>query len=77
MAFRRMTKPRAGTASTVKGSQQDAFGAGRPCPVCGGAATAPNHPFCSSRCQDVDLGRWLKGNYAIPGRPIGLGEEDD
>lgn len=25
-------------------------------------------PFCSQRCTDVDLGRWLKGGYAIPGR---------
>ena len=25
-------------------------------------------PFCSSRCRDVDLNRWLKGSYVIPGR---------
>jgi len=24
------------------------------------------HPFCSKRCADIDLGRWLKGGYAIP-----------
>jgi endogenous inhibitor of DNA gyrase (YacG/DUF329 family) len=23
-------------------------------------------PFCSKRCADVDLSRWLKGAYAIP-----------
>ena len=23
-------------------------------------------PFCSRRCADVDLGRWLTGGYAIP-----------
>jgi endogenous inhibitor of DNA gyrase (YacG/DUF329 family) len=23
-------------------------------------------PFCSGRCKDVDLNRWLKGVYAIP-----------
>jgi len=23
-------------------------------------------PFCSKRCSDVDLGRWLNGSYAIP-----------
>jgi len=23
-------------------------------------------PFCSKRCADVDLGRWLNGSYAIP-----------
>jgi endogenous inhibitor of DNA gyrase (YacG/DUF329 family) len=26
-------------------------------------------PFCSARCQQIDLGRWLKGSYVIPGRP--------
>ena len=29
--------------------------------------TMPRYqPFCSSRCRDIDLGRWLKGNYSIP-----------
>ena len=27
---------------------------------------APWAPFCSQRCKDVDLGRWLKGDYRIP-----------
>ena len=49
----------------------------RPCPVCGRPAVAVQHPFCSQRCRDVDLGRWLKGSYHIPGRAPGLGEEDD
>ena len=26
----------------------------------------PFTPFCSKRCADLDLGRWLKGVYAIP-----------
>jgi endogenous inhibitor of DNA gyrase (YacG/DUF329 family) len=30
-------------------------------------------PFCSKRCADIDLGRWLKGGYVIPGAP-GSGE---
>ncbi len=30
------------------------------------------HPFCSKRCSDIDLGKWLGGNYAIP-----ASEEDD
>ena len=24
------------------------------------------HPFCSSRCAQIDLNRWFGGNYAIP-----------
>ena len=41
----------------------------RPCPVCGKLAHAAHHPFCSPRCADVDLNRWLSGTYAIPGKP--------
>ncbi len=40
----------------------------RPCPVCGKRpADAAFRPFCSARCRQVDLGRWLAGDYAIPG----------
>ncbi len=40
-----------------------------PCPICGKLGQARFSPFCSRRCADIDLGRWLKGGYAIPGRP--------
>lgn len=36
------------------------------CPICGRATEAAFKPFCSKRCADIDLGRWLKGGYAIP-----------
>jgi endogenous inhibitor of DNA gyrase (YacG/DUF329 family) len=36
------------------------------CPICGRAAVAAWRPFCSRRCADVDLGRWLTGAYAVP-----------
>jgi uncharacterized protein len=39
------------------------------CPVCGKQASQDFKPFCSKRCADIDLGRWLKGGYAIPGAP--------
>jgi endogenous inhibitor of DNA gyrase (YacG/DUF329 family) len=38
----------------------------RPCPICGKPAAAPHRPFCSPRCRDVDLGRWLKDVYRLP-----------
>jgi uncharacterized protein len=38
----------------------------RACPICGKAATSQHRPFCSARCAQIDLGRWLKGNYRIP-----------
>lgn len=37
------------------------------CPICGKPAEARWRPFCSRRCADVDLHRWLSGGYAIPG----------
>lgn len=37
-----------------------------PCPICGKAAVEAYDPFCSKRCADVDLQRWLTGRYAIP-----------
>ncbi|MEM8985417.1 MAG: DNA gyrase inhibitor YacG [Pseudomonadota bacterium] len=39
------------------------------CPVCGRTARADYRPFCSKRCADIDLNRWLKGGYAIPAAP--------
>src|SRR5207245_2019755 len=38
----------------------------RRCPICGKPAAPPHRPFCSARCAQIDLGRWLKGNYRIP-----------
>lgn len=37
------------------------------CPICNRMATADARPFCSKRCADVDLGRWLTGGYLICG----------
>ena len=39
----------------------------RPCPICGQKSRPEWHPFCSKRCADIDLHRWLSGQYAIPG----------
>jgi hypothetical protein len=36
------------------------------CPSCGRPAAARYRPFCSRRCADLDLHRWLSGSYAIP-----------
>ena len=40
----------------------------KPCANCGRPQLAAYKPFCSKRCADVDLARWLKGSYAIPGK---------
>jgi endogenous inhibitor of DNA gyrase (YacG/DUF329 family) len=37
------------------------------CPVCKSADSAEKfRPFCSKRCSDVDLHRWMGGHYAVP-----------
>ncbi len=38
------------------------------CPVCRKPADAAYRPFCSRRCADVDLARWLREDYVVPGR---------
>ena len=53
-----------------------------PCPTCGREVAPPSvdaagvrartpFPFCSPACKLVDLGRWLDGEYRVPG-----GDED-
>jgi uncharacterized protein len=39
----------------------------RTCPICSKPRSERYAPFCSKRCADVDLHRWLKGGYVIPG----------
>ena len=41
----------------------------RPCPTCSANVPrdAPSRPFCSERCKLIDLGRWLRGDYVVPG----------
>ena len=47
------------------------------CPDCGKPAENPKTlPFCSSRCRDVDLNRWLSGRYVIPGKE-NQGEDEE
>jgi endogenous inhibitor of DNA gyrase (YacG/DUF329 family) len=36
------------------------------CPICGKLTDERVKPFCSKRCADVDLHRWLSGSYAVP-----------
>ena len=36
------------------------------CPICGKPTDRAFSPFCSKRCADIDLNRWLSGVYAVP-----------
>ena len=48
----------------------------RACAVCGKPAAREHWPFCSKRCADVDLNRWLGGRYVIPGPDAPVGRDD-
>ena len=41
----------------------------RKCPICGKPRRPEHAPFCSTRCKDRDLVRWLQDGYAVPGPP--------
>ena len=55
------------------------------CPICGKSPEPAHKPFCSQRCTDVDLHRWLGEGYRIPtneapesdGEPSGDGAKDN
>ena len=59
-------------ATKERGGNAEASGAGR-CPICGKPAVAAFRAFCSRRCADIDLNRWLSGVYVVPGKA----EEDE
>jgi endogenous inhibitor of DNA gyrase (YacG/DUF329 family) len=44
------------------------------CPICRRTCAPEFRPFCSRRCADVDLGRWITGQYVVPGAG---GDEDE
>lgn len=56
-----------------------------PAPTCVYCRQQPSdsrwQPFCSERCRMADLGRWLQGDYRVPGSTVDSGrdnsDEDD
>jgi endogenous inhibitor of DNA gyrase (YacG/DUF329 family) len=46
------------------------------CPMCKKRATLDYRPFCSKRCADLDLAKWIGGSYAIPAEEAELTERD-
>ena len=48
------------------------------CAYCRQRAIDPRwQPFCSERCKMADLGRWLKGDYRVPGPPVTTTEDHE
>jgi endogenous inhibitor of DNA gyrase (YacG/DUF329 family) len=62
-AGRRKAAPKEAVKQAVKETVKVSA---KPCPICGKPATAASRPFCSERCRDVDLNRWLSNSYTIP-----------
>jgi endogenous inhibitor of DNA gyrase (YacG/DUF329 family) len=46
------------------------------CPICGKPGAETHRPFCSRRCADIDLGRWLTGQYVLPGPALEAVEDE-
>ncbi len=66
-AGRRKAAPKEAVEEAVKEAAKESVKASaKPCPICGKPASAASRPFCSERCRDVDLNRWLSNSYAIP-----------
>ncbi len=42
------------------------------CPMCSKETDKKYRPFCSKRCADLDLGKWMSGDYAVASQ-----DEDD
>ena len=60
----------------ARAGKDPAKGAPKPCPICGKPAIPASRPFCSERCRDVDLNRWLSNSYAIPAAKDGDEDAD-
>lgn len=48
----------------------------RHCPICDKPAKRDYRPFCTKRCADIDLGRWLSGVYLVPGERDEIDDKD-
>ena len=49
----------------------------RKCPICGKPRMPEHNPFCSTRCRDRDLVKWLDDGYALPGPRVGPDPAED
>ena len=52
--------------SDAKEEAEKAKNSGTKCPQCGASAIKPHTPFCSRRCAQIDLGKWLNEDYRVP-----------
>jgi hypothetical protein len=62
---------------TVRKPGAEGQGQGGRCPICGKPTQHAVRPFCSARCADIDLGRWVSGGYVIAGGQSDADEDGD
>jgi endogenous inhibitor of DNA gyrase (YacG/DUF329 family) len=65
------------TTSKSKPAARPGSAAAPACPICGHPADPKFRPFCSRRCSDVDLSRWLNGVYRVSVDDPEAGMEED
>ena len=66
LARRRAEREQRGQKKASAGHDAGAAGTkGGRCPICGRPRDPAHRPFCSKRCADIDLGRWLKESYRV------------
>lgn len=58
-------------------SEEKTKSTGGRCPICGKLTAHAVRPFCSSRCADIDLARWVSGAYVIAGGQSDADEDGD
>jgi uncharacterized protein len=61
----------------LAGPSKSAAPSSKLCPICGRPRQDEHRPFCSRRCAEIDLGRWLKEGYRVPGGDTVEGSEDE
>lgn len=67
---------RGGARPSAEVREFTATGRGKKCPMCGEPVNVAYRPFCSKRCADLDLGRWLREDYRIPAEEPPDGSEE-
>ncbi len=71
------TDQQIGTDPTADGRKVTGLRRARPCPICDKPSVKGSYPFCSQRCKDVDLSRWLSDSYAIPAEEEDNPDDED
>jgi endogenous inhibitor of DNA gyrase (YacG/DUF329 family) len=49
----------------------------KPCPICRKPQAEAYRPFCSKRCQGIDLGRWFTESYKVETTEDAAAADDD